>query len=130
MLNRPALFNSANECAARDPIFLGDDHGQAAVIVPKIAGSRHSKPTSLLGDGSRNGSFAGPGLYLVGQILALRAARRNLDRIFLLPFRPGHGAIRRFDSVVILHIALLHDASNHLDMLDRSLAIFHLQILM
>lgn len=112
MLDRPALFNSANERAARDPIFLGDDHGQAAVMVSKIAGSRHGKPTSLLGAGSRKGSFAGAGLHLVGEILALRAARRKLDRIFLLPFCPDHGAIRRFDNVVILHIALLTDTLN------------------
>ena len=40
-------------------------------------------------------------LHLDRKILSLGAARRNLDRVLLLPLGPGHGPVRRFDNLVI-----------------------------
>lgn len=66
-------------------------------------------------------------LDLVGQVLALRPPRRKLDRVLLLPLRPGHRAIGRLDDRVVgrvAHAAILpgkRGHRNHIsDFLSRS----------
>lgn len=50
-------------------------------------------------------SAIGEQLHLVGQFLALGAARGGLNRVLLLPGGPGHRAVRRLDDRVVVHQA-------------------------